>query len=607
MNSRTHNIQKSIRYFISFVAIFITSWGLWGSTSPDSFLGNEWLRDQYVQLQASNELESRFIIVDIDESSLASEGPWPWPRSRIADMIETLVHDYGAKGVALDMVVPEPSDIQGDVRLAKLAQSEPLVLAQALDYVKRTSPLRIGYLAGGQPVVDSNADLPIAYGYIANHALLKDSPCTGNIGFVPDSDGVIRRLPFITYFDGRNYPTLSLALLQCIAGNSITTSSQPNKWQRIPFARNLSSYTVATATDVLNLRVPLSTIAGKMVLVGSSSLGLADSVATPLTPNTSGVLVHAAMLTSQLDQASGKAPDSWPGSLLAFIFTVSVIVLSTYTLSRLSALANASLLLAFSILWILLAYLIAPHDGSFSTTIPLASFLFLLAVSIPYHWQLSQHKSRDLLDTLNHYVAPAVVKEIFDSGLKNPLSPRQVYITTLIADMEGYTKHVEGLQLDDAATLTREFLDCLTIPVLECRGTLDKYTGDGLVAFWGAPIHDENHADLALDAAQRMLIAVSTLNKSRGLLGSSSVRVRIGVESGIAMAGDFGSSSRSIFTAVGDSVNTASRLEEVARDFPHDIIIGPGTAAIVKRHRLLPLGDFQLRGKQKPTSLFTLN
>jgi adenylate cyclase len=203
-------------------------------------------------------------------------------------------------------------------------------------------------------------------------------------------------------------------------------------------------------------------------------------------------------------------------------------------------------------------------------------------------------------------VARAVVDEMLRLGLKDPLKPAQRDITTLIADMEGYTAQVEALGIEEAAHLTREFLECLTQPVLERGGTLDKYTGDGLVAFWGAPLPVPGHADLALDAAQDMVRRVRALSATRKAAGAPALRVRIGIDSGMAMAGDFGTASRSIYTAVGDSVNTASRLEQAARDFPHDVIIGDGTAARATRHPLLCLGERRLRGKEKATVLYTL-
>ena len=242
----------------------------------------------------------------------------------------------------------------------------------------------------------------------------------------------------------------------------------------------------------------------------------------------------------------------------------------------------------------------------FCTTGPLAANLFLLTAAVPYQWQLTQRRSRHLLDTLRQYVAPAVVQELLHSGLRDPLAPRLLDVTTLIADMEGYTTQVETLSLADAAVLTRVFLDCLTEPVIERGGTLDKYTGDGLVAFWGAPLPVERHADLALDAAREIVERVRRLSAAREALGHPRLRVRIGIESGPAMAGDFGTSFRSIYTAVGDSVNTASRLEQAAREFVHDVIVGAGTVERAQHHRFLLLGERRLRGKGKAALLYTV-
>ncbi len=191
--------------------------------------------------------------------------------------------------------------------------------------------------------------------------------------------------------------------------------------------------------------------------------------------------------------------------------------------------------------------------------------------------------------------------------MDEPLKPRQLEVTTLIADMEGYTAQVESLDVGEAAKLTRDFLDCLTGPVIAQQGTLDKYTGDGLVAFWGAPLPISEHADLALDAARQILERVDALSRERVGAGRPPLRVRIGMESGWAMAGDFGTSFRSIYTAVGDSVNTASRLEQAARDFPHDVIIGAGTVTRAKRHHFVFLGERLLRGKEKPTLLYSFD
>lgn len=592
-----------IRSAIALFAVFLTAWLQWFPASTESLFANDWLRDQFIRLRASDEPETRLLLVDIDETSLSTVGPWPWPRQRVADLVEKLLGPYEASGVALDLVFPERADEQGDLRLSMLAAHGPVVLAQAFDYEKRQLPVRVGHIGGGMHAV-APGDTPVATGYIGNHADLAQAAHFGNIGFMPDKDGTIRRVPMQTMFEGQLYPTLSLALMNCCAPSHkplITESIA-----RVAFQRTWSAYTVVPASAVLADRVPQELIAGRLVLVGSSSLGLADRVATPLDPSTAGMMVHAAQLSTLLDQQAGTTPAPWPGRMMAIAFATLVACAATYTFPRLSAVANVALLASASFVWLALAFWIAPHDPYLSTTAPLASNFFLLGVAVPFDWQVTQRKSRKLLDTLRQYVAQAVVDELLRRDLKDPLAPQQLNVTTLIADMEGYTRQVEALDMEEAAQLTRDFLDCLTRPVIEKRGTLDKYTGDGLVAFWGAPLPNDDHADLALDAAQEILQEVQRFSQARQQTGLPPLRVRIGIESGMAMAGDFGTSFRSIYTAVGDSVNVASRLEQLAREFPHSVIVGPGTVHRSKRHRFTLLGERVLRGKEKPTTLFTL-
>lgn len=594
-----------MRSLIAAVAILLTIWSEWIPSPMESYFANEWLRDHFVRLRASTEPEKRIAIIDIDESSLTAVGPWPWPRARIAELLENLIDKYEARGVALDMVLPERADPEGDARLAMLAEHGPVVLAQAFDYVTRALPVRVGYPSGGIPASGRTGAVP-AHGVIGNHAGFITARHTGNIGFVPDEDGTIRRLPMVTEFEGRLYPTLSKALLACCGGESGLGVGADKGIRRVPFVRDWGAYTVVPAALVLDQSAPKSALAGRLVIVGSSSLGLSDRVTTPLSPSTSGVLVHASMLSSLLDEQTGQAPASLPGRWIATLFSILVVVAAAYTFPRVSAVANVALLAGASAAWIGLAYWISPHDPFFSTTGPLVSNLFLLTVAVPFDWQLAQRKSRQLLGTLRQYVAKAVVDELLRRGLKDPLTPQQLNVTTLIADMEGYTSQVASLSIEEAAQLTTDFLACLTKPVLDKQGTLDKFTGDGLVAFWGAPLPIEDHADLALDAAQEIVQAVARFSKAREQEGKRPLRVRIGIESGVAMAGDFGTASRSIYTAVGDSVNMASRLEQVARDFPFDIIIGQGTVDRAKRHQFRFLGEKLIRGKEHPTKLYTL-
>lgn len=599
--------STSARVVIAVAALLLTLWSQWGQSGQLSFFGNESLRDAFVRMQSTNAPDPRILVVDIDEASLDKLGPWPWPRARIADLVEILLTRYGARGVALDIVMPEPLDAAGDTRLALLAQHGPLVLAQAFDFDVahlRPQPLRNGVPAGA-----STAYRPggiEATGYFANHAGLAGAPHVGNIGFIPDPDGALRRVPLVTSFAGRQYPALALALVDCCSGKPPLPLADTGP-MRLSYRRDWNAWTVASAADILEERIDPASASGRLVLVGSSSMGLGDRVATPHASSRPGLGVQAAVLSDLLDRQQGAQPAPWPGRLFACAFGLVSALLAVFAFPRLSAVASVAWLGALSLLWLVVAYATVRHDPVFVTTGPLATNLFLLAVAVPYQWQQAQRKSRRLLDTLRQYVAPKVVEQLLHSDLDNALQPRHLDVTTMVADMEGYTSQVENLSLEEASRLTREFLDCLTGPVMAQQGTLDKYTGDGLVAFWGAPLPLDQHTDLALDAACDILDRVARLSAERQGQGHPPLRVRIGIESGPAMAGDFGTSFRSIYTAVGDSVNTAARLEQAARDFPHDVIVGAGAVERARRHAFLLLGERHLRGKGRPTTLYTLD
>jgi len=199
-----------------------------------------------------------------------------------------------------------------------------------------------------------------------------------------------------------------------------------------------------------------------------------------------------------------------------------------------------------------------------------------------------------------------VLDEIVRLNLQYSLKPMLCNVTVLIADMEGYTRVTSSLALDEAAQLTKDFLSCLTRPVLDGQGTLDKYTGDGLVAFWGAPLPCADQADRAVSAALAILAEVETFNARRQLKGYAPVMVRIGIESGSALVGDLGTSFRSTYTAVGDCINFASRLEAAARDLPTQLVIGSATQRLLTQYDTESLGRIKLRGTQTTTEVFTV-
>ncbi len=597
-----------IRYAIATLACLLALFLEW--QRPDLITRfDESLRDSFIRIIADPTPEERLVIVDIDEASLSNIGPWPWSRNRLADLVEILLDTYGAKAVGLDIVFPSPGEPEGDARLATLAAHAPLTLAQIFDYTPRTPILALGIPLGGKEESDSKA--AIAYGYIANHAGLAGARCVGNIGYMPDRDGVLRHTPAITRYQKHDYLHFAKVMLDCgrePAEVPIPFSTIPSnsKW-RVPFQHALVAYTIIPAEKILKEEIPAPLLKGRYVLVGSSSLSLGDRVSTPLAPLSSGFMVHAASLSGLLDNMEGRRHVVWSGRPELLAWLVASICLALFCIPRMAAWGSLLVLLGIAGGWVALGLWGIGAGAEWSITAPLWAYGFLLVTTIPYEWWQSQHRTKRLLNTFSHYVAQPVLDEILRLDLSYSLEPTLLDVTVLIADMEGYTQTISSLSLAEAATLTKDFLDCLTRPVLARGGTLDKYSGDGLVSFWGAPLPCSDQADQAVSAGLEILNEVTAFNRRREAQGFAPVRVRIGIESGMALVGDLGTPFRSTYTAVGDCINFASRLESAARDLPTNLVIGEAANAKLLLHHTRSMGSIDLRGTKTSIEIFAVD
>ena len=587
---------------LSIGVAFSIEWG-----RPALIMGlDEGVRDVIVRTLASSAVENRVAVVDISEVALKEIGPWPWTRGQVADLVEILLGPYQAKTVALDIVFPEAGDLSGDTRLEALAAYGPVTLAQLFDFTNQSQPIAQGLLVSGKSATP-NEMLRQARGFIANHKGLVEARCVGNIGFEPDPDGVLRHLPLRAQFDNSVYAGFAPSTLQCSGElKGIYGGGKDGVW-RVPYSRNFSSYTVVNAADVLYERLPNRLLSDRHILVGSSALGLGDRVSTPLTPVAAGVMVHAASLTGLLDMRDGLVTEPWSGRMIAASWVVASIILAVAGLARLPAWGGLLVLLGLSSGWMCMAVWGVSQQVECSVTAPLWGYFILITLGVPLEWWQAQQRARRVLNTFSHYVAKPVLDEIVRQNLMHSLKPTLADVTVLIADMQGYTQATSALSLDEAAALTKDFLGCLTHPVLEWHGTLDKYTGDGLVAFWGAPLACPNQADRAVGAALDILAEVDAFNARRQVRGFTPVRVRIGIESGRALVGDLGTAFRSTYTAVGDCINFASRLEAAARDLPTQLVIGSATNAQLVQHRTRSLGTIGLRGTQTKIDIFTVD
>ena len=625
-----------MRDFFTVKARFLSSWALWrfaaiGSVAALAIFfqwseraGELILPAEHIatdaarQLLASDIPETRVLVVDIDEASLSLGGAWPWSRDRIADLVERLLVVYEAKAVGLDIIFPSPSmDSQaGDLRLAALGQYAPVVFSQAFDFTPRDPPLRTGMPVFNHFAVPLSGTPLSATGFVANHTGLSQSRCVGNIGISPDADGRIRRIPLEVAWMGHQSPLLPLAMLGCATtAKSMQKSVQylshfsnlnAASWV-VPYARQWSSYSVVSAWDVLSGEAPEGLFKGRWVLVGSSALGLNDRAATPLSSSIAGVMVHAAVLTSLLDMEEGRGPVKYvDGRLLASFWSLITLLLLGWAISYLRAWIILPAIFTLAAAWLVLALWWLQYHLQFSIISPLLAYGAVMLM-IPLEWWLLQREQGQILRSFATYVAPSVLQQMLRQGIEHPLAPQYAEITVVSADMQNYTGLTSESSLQDAAALTREFLQCLTEPVLLLGGTLDKYTGDGLVAFWGAPLPSTDHAERAIEAGKRMVLGVRQWNMARVRRGLPPARVRVGVETGAVLVGDLGTKFRSTYTAVGDCINLASKLQAIARNLNTDLIIGPMAAQVaVSGHGLVYIGAERLPGKAEPVLLWTI-
>lgn len=565
---------------------------------------DERVRDSLTGLIVRQGQVPTIAVIDIDEESLQRIGSWPWPRETLAELVEELLGPLGARAVALDIVLPEAANGTGDARLAAIAQHWPLTLSQVLDFVPRPAPVATGTLAAGRPAA---AGTPQATGFVANHQGLSQARCVGHIGMQPDGDGVLRRVHLEAQVAGRSFSTLSLALLQCAEPARALAAREnlslaESVW-RVPFRYDPDSYTALAAQRVLSGQLDPALIRGKYVLVGSSAVGLSDYVATPLHPVTAGVLVHAQVLTELLDSTAPLPQrvtvNSWL-PIAALLVGLACLLLA----SRKSPAAGAAAIVTVMAAWFAIATWSFARGLGPSVLPVAAAFVAFSTTWFAIDLRDARRMSRHALNTLSNYVAEPVLKLLLKQGLTHSLTPNQKHITVLVADMVGYTRLTAESSLEASARITTQFLEAITGPVLQSGGTLDRYTGDGLIAFWGAPIASSDHAQAAYDAAQAMLVAVRELNERRLSRDEPSLAMRIGIESGLALVGDLGSSARSVYTAVGTCINLASRLQEVARDIGETLVIGPEAQRQI-RSTLRTLEPRAIRGLEAPLQLYS--
>ena len=596
-------------------------------------------------------------IVDIDERSLASKlGQWPWPRTRIADLIANLTK-LGAVVIAFDVIFSEPDRLNPDVaadsfrdldeetrsRLRALPSNDQ-VLA---DTIRRS---RVVMGESGLPYVISNLDksLPLTGlamlgeepqpfllnfpGLLRNVDVLEQAAAgRGLFTIRTERDGIVRRVPMMMQAQGETMPSLSFEVLRvatgtdtifiksdkagvksfAVKGLEVPTDRNGQLW--VHFARRDPSIYVS-AVDVLEGHVAPEKIKGKLVLIGTSAVGLLDVKTTPIDPVMPGVEVHAQVLESALTRSVLSQP-----SYAIVIEFFAAMVLGLLVIAVAPMFGPASLVAVGALFATLLIgtswYYYTQQRLLIDFTYPLLSTTSIYLTLIFASFVREQAQRRQIRSAFGQYLSPALVEQLAQSPEKLVLGGEEREMTIMFSDMRGFTSISETYKNDPQGltALMNRFLTPLTNAILNRKGTIDKYMGDAIMAFWNAPLDDKAHQLNACEAALDMLERVDALNQQREIEakegGSSYIPLNVGVglNTGTCVVGNMGSDMRFDYSVFGDSVNLASRLEGQSKEYGFPIIVGSKTALAVKdKFAILELDFIMVKGKKEPEVIYAI-
>ena len=481
-------------------------------------------------------------------------------------------------------------------------------------------------------------------GYAANiDVLARAAPTAGYFNFAPDVDGLVRSLPLVAELAREHHQALALAMFRRFTGgpnvlpifaaqrgltqthDALTAVVLEQRGQRqtipvdehgrvrVPFrgagGPGGGSFEYISASDVLKGRVVPAHLAGKLVLVGSSAPGVYDQRSTPVAAVYPGVEVHANLLSGLLDARVPVQPD-WAGGY-EILLLLAIAAALTWGLPRLRA-ARAAQLAALLIVVLVVLNLWA--FGARGLVLPLASPLLLVLLiyvgTTVWAYIVEGRSRRSLARLFGTYVPPELVEEMARDPARYDMRAENRELTVMFCDMRNFTQVSERLSPEDVRGLVNRFFSSMTAAIRAHRGTLDKYIGDAIMAFWGAPLSGTDHALHAVQAALAMAQRLNALNDDLRARGRPQIGVGIGLNTGLVCVGDMGSDMRRSYTVMGDAVNLASRIEALTRHYGVDVLAGEATFRATQNtaavgFRWVEVDRVRVKGKQRPVTLFT--
>lgn len=623
------------------------------------------LYDLRLRSTAANTVNPNIVIIDIDEESLAKEGRWPWRRDKLAYLVDILFDYYNVKLLGFDVVFSEP-DTSGGVELLEKLASGPLqkdadflsalkTMRSQLSYDDmfakslENRPVILSYFTspkiektpevGALPTPLAATDqLPFSSllykekSYAGNLPKLQTAAMSGGFFSNPniDEDGVYRRLPLLINYNDQLYEALSLALYRALLGmpevKFITAEGYGNSEINaprlegldiegfqipvdqsgtllVPYRGRQGSFPYVSATDVLNGVTDVEKLKDKIVIVGTSAAGLLDLRVTPVQKLYTGVEIHANILSGLLEQTIKSRPSNMLWTELAELLLISLLAI--FVFPRLPVFLSAvifSVLLISEIAFNFYCWVMLNIDTILASPIILLTALY--GIQIFFGFFFESQKKKQLGNMFGQYIPPELVEQMSQSDEEFSLKGESREMTVLFSDVRGFTTISEGMEPQELCDLINDILTPVTRVIHEHKGTIDKYIGDAIMAFWGAPMHNPQHATYAVRAGLAILQALKTIQKDFKAKGWPEVDIGIGLNTGTMSVGNMGSQFRIAYTIMGDAVNLGSRLEGLTKQYGVKMIVSESTLLAAPEFTYRELDKVRVKGKHKPITIY---
>ena len=620
-----------------------------------------WLYDVWLKRTAPAGLDDRIAILDIDEASLKSVGRWPWSRDTMTALVDKLLDHYYVGAVGFDVVFAEPDTSSGLDSLKQLAKSDLAgsrdfqaalkQLTPRLDYDARFAqaladrPISLGYYfipegygdakSGSlpQPSLPMTAfspmrpGLPPATGYGANLPTFQNAAQgAGFFNMRADEDGTARQMHMVAPYGQGYYPALSASTLRVAFGGDplvagVETSSLLGRqytapWVevggiRVPLSADGSVYVpyragspfpYISAAKVLAGKAPLAQLENRIVLLGSTAPGLADLRVTPFSNAFPGVEIHAHLIAGMLDGITRSTPP-WAGDaqLAAVLLLGALLTLVLLRFGPVIGLATSIgllvlLLAAYAAAWT--RFWVVPMAA------PMVTVLGLYALNTAYGFFAETRNKRQITKLFGQYVPPELAAEMSQDPAHYTMEGQSRDMTVLFSDIRGFTNFSEKLSPTELAEVLNAYLSTMTRIVQQQRGTIDKYIGDAIMAFWNAPVDLNDHAGRAVQTALDMQAALPQLNQEFAARNWPEVKIGVGVNTGRMSVGNMGSEFRMSYTVMGDAVNLGSRLEGITKQYAVGILVTQPTVEADPVHAFMKIDDVRVKGKETPVAIY---